>query len=483
MFLENIKRLVTRHKASTGGAEDHSSPISRYQVGTLTYTRWGIVRLFAWLLWGDFCFSLMETVMPTLLPLSLNDLGVKLATIGIIMGSIPNLMAFFTVPVISTRSDRHRGRYGRRIPFLFWATPFITIFLILIGYSNTIGTWLHGAFLGKYLHVSAFSVIFVIVCVCSIGFQFFNMFINSIYYYIWPDVVPDVFLGRFMSLFRIVSQAAAFVWSRYIFKYAGTHRQEIYLGIGLLYLVSFMLMCWKIKEGNYPPPPKPTHRPNLIRSVKTYMRECFTHPFYLWFFVATTIFGFSGAAAAFSIFFSLNTLHLSYEQIGKINSWCVLLSIPVLVVLGWLSDKIHPVRMAIVATIFNIIMPAVGFFFVYDAKSFLIFSLIGTVAYYAYIVCSIPMFAAILPRERYGQFCSAQGMMAALCGIVGIFLAGKFIDVVGDYRYIFIWKGVFVAASLIPMLIVYRKWMQYGGSKNYTPPAVDLPVPETVTPK
>ena len=46
-------------------------PVERFRVGTLQYTRSSLAMLFVWLLWGDFCFTLMETVVPSILPLKL----------------------------------------------------------------------------------------------------------------------------------------------------------------------------------------------------------------------------------------------------------------------------------------------------------------------------------------------------------------------------------------------------------------------------
>ncbi|MEI8340818.1 MAG: hypothetical protein WCH43_04675, partial [Verrucomicrobiota bacterium] len=46
-----------------------------WQVGTLLYDRRGLTWLFFWLLLGDFCWMLMETSLPTLLPLSLQSRG------------------------------------------------------------------------------------------------------------------------------------------------------------------------------------------------------------------------------------------------------------------------------------------------------------------------------------------------------------------------------------------------------------------------
>ena len=120
-------------------------------VGNISYTKWGLLMLFAWLLWFDFCFSMMEGVLGAVLSFRLvNELKAPNVLIGIMMGSIPALLGFFLTPVISVKSDRHRSPRGRRIPFLLWASPFVCALLALMGFSNDIGAWLHASVL---LHV------------------------------------------------------------------------------------------------------------------------------------------------------------------------------------------------------------------------------------------------------------------------------------------------------------------------------------------
>ena len=69
---------------------DKSGEIKKtYRCGTLTYTKIGLFALFAWLLWGDFCFTLMEAVVPTVLPLKLKGLGAPNWMIGVIMATLP----------------------------------------------------------------------------------------------------------------------------------------------------------------------------------------------------------------------------------------------------------------------------------------------------------------------------------------------------------------------------------------------------------
>ena len=137
----------------------------RWTVGTLSYNRKQLGWLIFWLLWGDFTLTLMVSVMPQLLPISLKGIGASNILIGFVTASLPTAINVVMNPFISTISDRHRGPRGRRIPFLLWPTPFITLFLILIGFSTDIGGWLAGTGLVKAMGWASNAVILVLVCV------------------------------------------------------------------------------------------------------------------------------------------------------------------------------------------------------------------------------------------------------------------------------------------------------------------------------
>jgi hypothetical protein len=47
---------------------------------------------------------------------------------------------------------------------------------------------------------------------------------------------------------------------------------------------------------------------------------------------------------------------------------------------------------------------------------------------------------------------------------------GAFIDMMGDYRYLYLWDAVFTAGSLVFMLLVYRAWKRLGGATAYVAP-------------
>ena len=91
-------------------------------------------------------------------------------------------------------------------------------------------------------------------------FQTANMVVASIYYYLFNDVVPSHLLSRFLALFRAVGTLAGFVFNRYVFGMAESHTRHIFISAALLYGVGFLLMCWRVKEGEYPAPAGARHR-------------------------------------------------------------------------------------------------------------------------------------------------------------------------------------------------------------------------------
>ncbi len=204
-----------------------------YHAGTLVYTRRQLAKVCFWLLWGDVCYCLMEAVVPSILPLKFERLGASNTAIGLILTTIPMLINSVANPVISFRSDRYRSKWGRRIPFILFTLPFLVICLIGVGFADRVGFWVHSHYGSSLVHSSASSIAVVSIGVFMVAFSFFNTFLNSVFWYLFNDVVPEHLLARFMSWFRLVSMASASVYNFFIFQYAGTHSAEIIVGAGL----------------------------------------------------------------------------------------------------------------------------------------------------------------------------------------------------------------------------------------------------------
>ncbi|MFA5863942.1 MAG: MFS transporter [Phycisphaerae bacterium] len=458
----------------------------RYRAGTLTYTRMGLITLFLWLLWGDFCFTLMETVIPTVLPLKLRSLGAPNWLLGLFITTIPSSMNFMINPIVSFKSDRYRSKWGRRIPFLLFATPMLTLMLILMAFSDNLGRGLHRILSIWSGGLNPTTVILVLIGILLIGFQFFNMFVSSVYYYLFNDVVPKAYLARCMALFRVIGVGASSLYSLFIYRYAETHMREIFLGAAVLYFAAFMLMCWKVREGSYPPPPENVGgQTGFLASARTYMTECFTCRFFWYFFLSNAFWQVATCIGIFNVFLYRDSLGLTLNQLGKIGGIAGIVSTILLFPAGMLSDKIHPLRVMVGAKfLITLMAPAALIYLFFDftppqvLKIAIVLACITLPMNVMYTAAALPMYMSLLPKERYGQFCSADAMVRSISAILGGVFAGGFMDLMktiyhGDifyYRYIPLWTVSFEAISLVFLLLLYRGWKQHGGMKNYVPP-------------
>jgi len=468
-----------------GAARGNPAPDARFACGTLRYTQAGLFVLFSWLLWGDFCFSLMENIWPNLLPLMLKGEGASNVTMALIVTTIPSVMNFVLNPIISTASDRHRGPRGRRIPFLLAATPLVTAFLVALGFSREIGAWLHAALgtLAPAWNEAACTI--GVIGVLIVGFRFFELFINTVFWYLFNDVVPVAFMGRFLGLFRIAGSLAGAAFNFFLLRYAETHAAMIFLGVALLYGTMFFLMCLNVKEGAYPPPePMAAGRRSPAAYAAAFFRECFAHRVYRLVF---TYNAFSYAGNAINVFAILMafSIGLSLDEVGKVAGTAALASVLLMYPMGALVDRLNPIRMMLLAQIGCALALAVKLVFLFfhfsHSAAFWIYAAAAGVAIpmsVANTMAGLPMLMRIFPRERFGQFCAANAMCGAVGTMAGGALSGLLLDAAkslfgagdGNYRLVPAWSVAFALLAAFMTYLLWREWQRLGGEKSYRPP-------------
>ena len=456
-----------------------------YHCGTLTYTKVGLFVLFAWLLWGDFCFTMMEAVVPSILPLKLKDLGCSNWLMGLILTTAPGILNMTVCPYVSFKSDRYRSKWGRRIPFIIWTMPFLCASLALMGMGDDLCGMLqrNSEFLRSFAPAT---ITIVLIAFFLIMFQFFNMFVGSVFCYLFNDVVPAQFLARFMGAFRIVGTGAGALYNFFIFQFAESHMREIFVGAALLYLVGFGMACLMIKEGEYPPPEGENDSSGRgLKGIRTFFRESFSHKFYWFKFLSTSFSAIVGAIGMFSIFFN-REMGLSLDQIGKINAIGSIAMMAAMYFMAIFVDRWHPLRIWVYGVVFGVLsnfMSMVWIFVTLPGNYFFWMNLgnvlIGTFLGALVGVAGLPSEMRIFPQSRFGQFCSAQAMLRSIFSMISGILAGLFIDLVRNlchgsdyaYRFIFLWITVFSAISAIFTIKVYREWYRLGGDRHFHPPA------------
>ena len=470
--------VSVEEEAGQRKAGDIAEPRERvFSAGTLCYTRNGLVSLFGWLLWGDFAFTFFEAIFSRFLPLYLKDMQASNTLIGVMTGSIAGLVNVLFAPNFSQWSDRLRSRWGRRIPFLFWVTPITVVSLTVIGFAPELGEWLHGSVIGAWVpNLGKREMILTLMCIFVVSYHLFNMVLVNSYNWLLRDVVPENVMVRFLSWIRIVGTFASFVFLWLVFPHILTARKLVCSGIGVFYLISFMAMCWRVKEGEYPPPPERTKEgPGVIRTYARYFVTALRLPIYRYYFAGNIIIGAATSSAApFMILFASKSLGLSMDNIGKIFAWGSLASGFAYIPMAWVCERIGALRITLISQCIYVVSCVLAYFLVRSANGWLIYSILIVIPSVAAGLGLMATTMALFPKESFGQFSSAVNVFGCGGAIVANYLIGVFMDLTNsNYRFVFVWSGIFFALGIFPLLVVYKHWKQHGGPHHYVPPVPD----------
>lgn len=430
------------------------------RVGTLIYTGAGLRMTVLLISVGAFGFFLMSSLVGALLPVEMKKLGASNALIAVFITSIPYVLNMIITPVVSFRSDRLRSALGRRMPYVLYSAPFVSLFLILIGWAPIV------------CKSVAFSerVSLLLLGVLSIGYQIFFLIVGSIIYYLFPDVIPEKFIGRFMALFQVIGSLVGFLFPRYLLPLGENYFHWLFTGVALFYLVTIFFMGKTVREGAYPASDSDEEF-SLCKMVRSYFRECYSIPFYYGFFIMIALSDVSTICRAmFNFLYAQESLGLSYQEYGNVMGWGGVIGLVLSLPVGFLVDRFHALRVYAAGLFLVVVVNIVSFFYVNDFVTFYISSLLLSVVYTIQGAATLPCFVAILPKEYYGQFSSANALLRAafmaLCGMGG----GILFDLLDDYQYIYAWDFFFTIGALISFFILYRGWRRRGGPDHYQPP-------------
>lgn len=470
-----------------------------WRAGTLTYTTGGLVMLAVWMLWGDFPWALKDRAVVPAATVLIKQIGVSELVFSLIVLTFPCITNILIAPIISYVSDRHRGRLGRRIPFLLFTTPFIVVGLYLLGFTNLFGEWLHEAIPSLSEHGAKL----IFFCFGWVFLDFGTTLSFFLFTALANDVVPKELLGRFFALFRIVSLGSGMLFNYWLFHKVATHAQEIFLGIGTLYGIGLFSMCFLVKEGEYPPPEKVEIRPgrngrtsvfrHVMGALVTYLRQSFSIPYYRWIMLGMALSALSFVPInSYSIQYAdaLGVPHRSYGIYLVVTyTFSLVFSFP----LGALADRFHPIRTVFASLVLYAILMIAGWImtafplkeiaiptglpigedgapYTFRVTFFgLIFVLHGIVSG-AYFTLSASLTARLFPRQLFAQFSSAAGIVDSFCKGVLPPVLGLMIDATLSYRLVFPFGLVITLIGIVSIVVVYRYYQAYGGDEHYEAP-------------
>jgi maltose/moltooligosaccharide transporter len=419
--------------------------------GTLTYTSWGLCTLIFWLLFGQFAIAMRErTAVPSALEL-LRQYHASDTLMSLLIAALPALISLAIAPVISYRSDRYRGKRGRRIPFLLWQTPLTAALMVGLGLSPWLGTRID-ALLGAASPGLDACVLGVFALFWAL-FETMAIMTMAIYAGLVNDVVPRGLQGRFYSGVRVVSLGAGIVFNTWLFKLTEHHLMEIFVGIGILFGTGTMLMCLKVREGQYAAPPADSAAAGtgFAMGARTYLVECFSKPYYVCIFAALMC-G-SIAPMPFTTFSQIyaGVLGISKAELGQLLAASFAISIAMAFLVGAAVDRFSALRVTTLVMALYFASSLFGYFLIDSGEhNFHIAYMCHVVisgGYYT-AVASLPM--RLFPGERFMQFNSAAFLMAQGASALVSVIQGPLLDYSNhDYKLTLLFGAVFALASVL----------------------------------
>lgn len=432
------------------------------QAGTLKYTGGSLMMLFAWLYMADFVLMMRErAVTPTTIQLLLYH-HASPAMIVLLKDVLPNVLSFVIVIPLCYISDRWRGRMGRRIPFLLLATPLAVIGMIVLAYTPELGHHLHNFLGNRSPGLDPCSLIMF-----TFGWLLFEvgaMLTMTLFPALINDVVPKGVLGRFYGAFRVISLASGIVFMMWMITYTNTHRKEIYLVLAALFGVGFMLLCWRVKEGTYPPPEQigKDGTGGLVANIRHFLVDSFSQRYYWWIYAFLIFAGMTGLYAipfnAVSQMYS-NSLNIPIETYGKVTACAWALGMLVALVVGWLVDRMGVFLMASVTLALYSVTAISGYFLINGQTSFLWVYGLHVVFSGAYITSVSPLLLVLFPQMKYSQFASALGIVNIPVGIIFGSLLATIMNYADDkFRLTLLIVFVCSIVGLILLMVVWRNY-------------------------
>jgi maltose/moltooligosaccharide transporter len=429
-----------------------------FRVGTLAYTQQQLYVLFFWLMWNDFMITFLQD------PIGFGnflqkDHGATNTQIAL-FGVVATIMNIVINPVFSVWSDRTRTPWGRRRPFLLIFTPPLALFIMVMPYMPTLAHYLlrfpslHPVFnvLPTLQHQllrhpwSSFladavptdhAVVMVGLCTLAIGF--FNSIVGTLFSYLYWDVVPQEVLGRWTAMVRIVGFVAGFVWQFFFLGMADHHMKALCIGVSIFSLAVYLLSVWKVKEGGYAPVDRHVKGGPWFASIRAYFVENFSDSYFLWIFAGFAFASINWGTGTYIGFYLRYNLGLDYDQMGKMNAWPGLVAVLLGYFFGVIADRLHPLRVFILSYFALGIIYVGAFLFIHDKWSYLIWSCVIAIGQFANGITYGALLPQIFPREKFGQFCSANAACSAAVNLLlTVPIAWMFDDLHSSYRYAYL---------------------------------------------
>lgn len=383
----------------------------RYTVGTLEYSFWQMMNIFFWMLWGSIALTSLGQTFGASTKFLYRANGLSDTFLAVVTGTIFGMINVVMNPVLSTMSDRHRGRLGRRVPYILYTALPTAFFLAAMPFYPYLIRLLPETILG-------FSTVSLVFGAGSILYWFFYLYVAILYFYLIPDVIPAELMGRFYGLFRVSGVIFGTAFSWWVYKYVQDFPQYIYPACAVFYLLTIGGMCYFVREGDYPPPENsgsklPWYK-KLVATVKQYISDCYGHKYYLVFYITGVAYGVHGCINMFMDFFYLEGCGLTMAELGKLGAILGVVGMISCFCAGFVTDKLG----AFATSIISLLLLALSYFscgiFIHGYTSALILRIPQSVFGCIYAVAAGRILVEVYPRSKFGMMASGSNLLTSL---------------------------------------------------------------------
>ena len=437
----------------------------------LSYTLPQMLIVASFLMFSSKMFCIIcDDLVPGVKPILLDKVGASATQIALVIGTIPQILGFFLVPLISTASDKTRTRFGRRIPYMMFSAPALLILLQMIAWHRELSDFLIRCIpvLGNY------NTDFYLLAGCILLFQVAFLFPGSVSSYLIVDVIPKEFIGRFMVCAMVIGTILRAGFNFFLLQTTVDHTKATFGFFGAVFALSYWLLFRYVKEGTYPPvEDKIEKTASFFRKSYEYFmlffRQCFSSKIYIFTFLCVGLNSASNICRnMFNVLFATKEIGMSVDQYGRIIGIGSLAAVIVVALLGKLMDKFNPMLIYLSSGLLIMLVNVFGHFFVYSGETFAVIGIVTAIMYAVQGVVLMPFLVAVFPADKFGQFASANSMSISVILFFAAYLGGKLTDIVG-YRVMFSWDFTITLLAILALIVVYAEWKKYGG-KNYVPP-------------
>ncbi len=445
----------------------------RYAIRNLRYTLAQLLIVSALMVMATQALTLLcYQLVPSVKPILLDRSGASATQIALIIGTLPQAVNFVLCPLISTLSDKTRTRFGRRTPYLIISAPVLVILLMMIGWTKEIAAYLtHLIPVLQNINMPLWTLATLILL-----FQVAYLFPGSVVCYLIADVIPKECIGRYMAVSTILGTVMGAFFSFFILDYAVNFMKPTFCIIGALYMIAYLLQFFFVKEGEYPPVQDNVSGDGFVRKTMQYLvlffRQCFQHKIFVFLFLSTGLNQASNICRSmYNVLFATKEIGMTIGYYGKIMGIGALISAVLILFMGKIMDKYHPMMVYLIGGIFIMGVNVFGYFFVHTPLTFAVIGVATSIMYAIQGLANTPLLINLLPMDKYGQFASANSMVNSVAVFFGAWLGGYLTDCFG-YRVMFVWDFCVTLLATFALLIVYKEWHRLGGKQNYVPPKI-----------